>query len=194
MTYEEVKVYKFASPENHGVDYTWNEFGLSIEITNWIQAFKKLGFKKITREQAEKMFDFEDPMELQNANTYNDTTTLANHINYGLNKTMDDRTLLVFKEHTGRDIRAGYTQNRYMIHDESKRRIMHDLIPILSPELFFRINDLEGEQLVRARTESMGYTTFQKNELDLEGEDINAIAEATEDNKEKVINLQEVLG
>lgn len=71
--------------ENLGIDYHFNQYGLSVEIESWAQAFRAAGFERVDREVAEKLLPFDDPNELQDANTYNDTTIIANDINYGLN-------------------------------------------------------------------------------------------------------------
>jgi len=63
--------------ENLGIDYSFHSHGLSVEIESWTRAFKAVGFKRVDREVAEKLLPFDRPEELQDANTYNDTTIIS---------------------------------------------------------------------------------------------------------------------
>lgn len=202
---EQAQFYKHSiGLENLGIDYHFNQYGLSVEIESWAQAFRAAGFERVDREVAEKLLPFDDPNELQHANTYNDTTIIANDINYGLNEiprmgaSEADRpelrggTLLVFKEHKGGDIRGSYTKSKYMVAPEPEDEIQYDLIRVLSPEINFGIETPDGEE-VAGRVTAHGYTEFEMNDLGLDDTDVQELMEMTGQQKSASVNLAQVI-
>lgn len=177
--------------ENLGVDYTIHDMGLSLEIQSWPEAFRKAGFERITREEAEQLVPFDKPMELQDSNTYNDTDNVTPDINYGLNEIPEQGvieagmrgdlmhgTLLVFKVHKGGDIRGSYGQNMYMVSEMSEEELIHELARVLSPEINVEVEDEQGNT-TQARIGPRGYTEFMENELDLDDRQIMDLMEET---------------
>lgn len=170
-------------------EYSFHEYGLSVKIKSWTKAFKEYGFERIKREKAEKILPFDDPNELQDSNTYNDNTNLANDINYGINEVPSHAphkyaggTLLVFKEHKGGDIRGAYKQSVYMYSPKTKEELMHELHRILALELNVEIEDQNGN-MYQARIDPMGYHEVQKDEIGLDDDDVMGLMEKTGNQK-----------
>jgi len=192
--------------ENLGIDYSFHSHGLSVEIESWTRAFKAVGFKRVDREVAEKLMGPRNfnPMDYQDANTYNDTTIIANDINYGLNEipemgaveaerhNLAGGTLLAFKEHKGGDIRGSYTKSKYMVSPESEQDMMHELVRVLSPEINFSLETDDGQE-VTGRVTAHGYTEFDRNDLDLDDTDIQEIMEMTGSQRRANVNLANVM-
>lgn len=187
--------------ERHGIDYSWHEMGLSVEIESWVKAFEELGFERINREVAEKIEPFDKPQELQDSNTYNDNTNLANDINYGLNPIhptgameaerpdLEGGTLLVFKEHKGGDIRGAYKQAVYMVHPDPEDVLIHDLFDLLSLEVEVKVEDQNGNT-TNTRIDPMGYQEYMEDAIGLDDHDIMELMEKTGSTKMQTVSYE----
>lgn len=167
--------------ESRGIDYTFDEYSNIKYPDGWINAFRDIGFEKITREEAEKALGFDDPMEVQDDNTYNESAHVWKDINYGITEVpvgapaevpFKGQTILVFKVHQGGDIRSGYSQNTYMVYPDSKETLIHEIVPVISPEITFTFENEDGERISSGRLLSGGFVEFDMKHPEIDEETV----------------------
>lgn len=167
-----------ATLDSRGVRYSFDDYGNIKYPEGWLNAFREIGFERISREEAEEALPFEDPMELQDSNTYNGAANVAEDINYGLNQIPMEapspyagQTLLVFKVHQGGDIRGAYSKNKYMVIDQREDMLIHDIYPVLEPEIDFQFIH-EGEVIASGMLMSGGYVEFTQEHPNVTEDDV----------------------